>query len=143
MLKCYYVVINRPFPIVQEAAALARSSYSPAPHRALCAHCLAGGRDQRPRHQVRGPDQRDVRRGAPTGVQLAPLVVSGTCSLRGARTNLVLAGARGFVAYAELRSPGFSCHGVTISFNLGMLLAYPLVTGVLTVGFPFATSFLQ
>jgi len=50
--------------------------------------------------------------------------------------------ARGFVAYAELRAPGFSCHGITISYHLGMLLVYPLVTFGVTLAFPLAISLL-
>lgn len=47
--------------------------------------------------------------------------------------------ARGFVAYAELRSPGFSCHGVAISFHLGTVLIYPIITVVCTLFFPLAS----
>ena len=50
--------------------------------------------------------------------------------------------ARRFVAYTEHRAPGFSCHGVTISFHLGMLLAYPLITFCITFAFPLAITFL-
>ena len=48
--------------------------------------------------------------------------------------------ARDFVAYADLRSPGFSCAGVTISFQLGMFLAYPIAMVFATVVFPFAAG---
>jgi len=48
--------------------------------------------------------------------------------------------ARGFVAYTELCSPGFACHGITISFRLGMLLLYPLVTFALTLAFPLVVT---
>ena len=47
--------------------------------------------------------------------------------------------ARGFVAYAELKMPGFSCHGVKISFHLGIVLAYTIVTALFTLMFPLAT----
>ena len=50
--------------------------------------------------------------------------------------------ARRFVAYSEHRAPGFSCHGITISFYLGMLLAYPLITFSITFAFPVAMTFL-
>ena len=50
--------------------------------------------------------------------------------------------ARRFVAYCEHRAPGFSCHGVAISFHLGMLLVYPLVTFCVTLAFPLAMTFL-
>ena len=45
--------------------------------------------------------------------------------------------ARGFVAYADLKRPGFSMFGITISFHLGAVLAYPLITGMITLAFPF------
>ena len=50
--------------------------------------------------------------------------------------------ANRFVRYTELKSPGFSCHGVTISYHLGMLLSYPLLTAIFTLALPLATSFL-
>ena len=45
--------------------------------------------------------------------------------------------ARGFVTYADLKRPGFSMFGITISFYLGAVLAYPLITGMVTLAFPF------
>ena len=48
--------------------------------------------------------------------------------------------ARDFVKYADLRAPGFSCHRVTISFNLGMIVIYPIAMIFATVAFPFAVG---
>ena len=69
--------------------------------------------------------------------------ISAAAAMNAPESDLQRERARGFVTYAELKSPGFSCHGITISFNLAMILAYPLVTGILTLGLPFATTFLQ
>ena len=44
------------------------------------------------------------------------------------------------MAYAELKRPGFSMYGITISFYLGAVLAYPLITGAVTLAFPLAAT---
>ena len=48
--------------------------------------------------------------------------------------------ARDFVKYADLKAPGFSCHGVTISFKLGMVVIYPIAMVFATVVFPVAVG---
>ena len=50
--------------------------------------------------------------------------------------------ARTFVLYTEQMRPGFSCNGFTISYHLGMLFAYPLVTGTIALALPLATLLL-
>ena len=49
-------------------------------------------------------------------------------------------GVRARAPLRGVRAPGFSCHGITISFYLGMLLAYPLITFSITFAFPVYTD---